>query len=128
MENSNSLQNNKLKFCKIRDVYRSILEFEAKFQQQSGLNLNEGMLLCTLSEKERCTSGEIAEAMGLTCSNCSKVIANLEVKGLIKRTLGSDDKRKMYFSLTTEGKKTLNNLNLCNTDLPENLLKILQFS
>ena len=64
--------------CKIRDVYRAIAEFETQFMQQYNLSLNEGMLLCTLLNTPRLTSGEIAEALGLTCSNTSKLIRSVE--------------------------------------------------
>ena len=37
-------------FCKIRDVYRAITEFEARFEKRYGLGLNEGSLLCALSD------------------------------------------------------------------------------
>ena len=113
------------KFCRIRDIYRSILEFEAVFNRHFGLNLNEAMLLCTLSEKERHSSGEIAETMGLTCSNCSKVIVSVEKKDLIHRNLGSEDKRQMYFSLTEKGRQTLETLKKCEIDLPEKLKEIM---
>jgi len=113
------------KFCRIRDIYRSILEFEAIFNRHFGLNLNEAMLLCTLSEKARRSSGEIAEAMGLTCSNCSKVIVAVEIKNLIHRDLGNKDKRRMYFSLTEEGRKTFETLKKCEIDLPEKLKEIM---
>lgn len=46
--------------CKIRDVYRAIAEFEVQFVQKYDLSLNEGMLLCTLLEAPKLTSGEMA--------------------------------------------------------------------
>ena len=73
--------------CKIRDVYRAIAEFETQFMQQYNLSLNEGMLLCTLLNTPRLTSGEIAEALGLTCSNTSKLIRSVEEKKLIARII-----------------------------------------
>ena len=91
--------------CKIRDVYRAIAEFETQFMQQYNLSLNEGMLLCTLLNTPRLTSGEIAEALGLTCSNTSKLIRSVEEKKLIARIIGKVDKRQMHFSLTAEGKE-----------------------
>ena len=60
--------------CKIRDVYRAIAEFEVQFTQMYDLSLNEGMLLCTLLNTPKLTSSEIAEALGLSASNTSKVI------------------------------------------------------
>ena len=93
--------------CKIRDLYRAIAEFETRFEKAHHLCLNEGMLLCCLSRKKRLSSGEIAEQLGLSNSNTSKVIRSVEDKGYIERNLGDCDKRQMYFSLTAEGKKIL---------------------
>lgn len=89
--------------CQIRDIYRSIADFENEFIKKHDLCLNEGMLLCTLSNAERLSSGEIAEILGLTNSNASKVIRAVEKKDLIKRELGDQDKRQMNFILTSKG-------------------------
>ncbi|MDR2120978.1 MAG: MarR family transcriptional regulator [Tannerella sp.] len=111
--------------CRIRDIYRAIVEFENTFQRRYGLGLNEGMLLCTLSKADACTSGEIASVMGLTCSNTSKVIASAEKKELIERTLGNCDKRQMYFKLTDRGRAQLAAIRECEPELPELLKTIL---
>lgn len=112
--------------CKIRDIYRAVAAFETEFEKQHNLCLNEGMLLCTLDKKESLSSGEIAELLGLTTSNTSKVIKSVENKKLVKRVLGSVDKRQMYFSLSDKGKKVLSEIK-CNEfvlpDLLEDLLK-----
>lgn len=110
--------------CKIRDIYRSIVSFELRFEERYNLCLNEGMLLCTLSGVKQLSSGEIAESLGLTASNASKVIKSAEVKGLIKRILGNKDKRQMYFSLTSEGKKLLSAIDCDLVGIPD-LLKTL---
>ena len=70
--------------CKIRDLYRAIAEFETRFEKAHHLCLNEGMLLCCLSRKKRLSSGEIAEQLGLSNSNTSKVIRSVEDKGYIE--------------------------------------------
>ena len=110
--------------CLIRDIYRSIGDFEANFQQTHDLCLNEGMLLCTL-QKGKLSSGEIAEALGLSHSNASKVIKSVEDKGLVDRVLGSKDKRQMYFSLSEEGKKRLSAIKCDSVDIPELLKSVL---
>jgi DNA-binding MarR family transcriptional regulator len=114
------------KLCKIRDIYRSIVEFENIFQKRYNLGLNEGMLLCTVnkSKSKQCSSGEIASLLGLTFSNASKVIASVEKKGLLKRILGNNDKRQMYFILTKKGDELLMSMQNCELDVPE-LLKII---
>lgn len=103
--------------CKIREIYRSIAEFEARFQQAHHLCLNEGMLLCSLNNN-RLTSGEIAALLNLTASNASKVIRSVESKGLVERVLGQKDKRQMYFSLTKAGKKRLSDIQCDETEIP----------
>lgn len=103
--------------CKIRDLYRSIAEFEVGFQEKYDLCLNEGMLLCTLGEN-KLTSSELAEVLGLTPSNTSKVIKSVENKGFIKRNIGKSDKRQMHFTLTKNGREALDNLKCTQLSLP----------
>lgn len=109
--------------CKIRDIYRSIAEFETRFEQAHQLCLNEGMLLCSL-KSGRLTSGEMATQLGLTASNTSKVIRSVETKGLIERVTGRNDKRQMYFSLTKAGKKRLAEIQCDKTEIPDILKNI----
>lgn len=112
-------------FCKIRDVYRAITDFEARFEKRYGLGLNEGSLLCALHEVGRLSSGDIAKQLNLTQSNASKVIRAAENKGLIQRRLGDDDKRQMYFSLTPEGERCLTQLHCCDIEVPAVLKQLL---
>lgn len=110
--------------CLIRDIYQSIGEFETLFQKEHNLCLNEGMLLCTL-KTEKYSSGEIAEMLGLTHSNTSKVIKSVEEKGLVERVLGEKDKRQMFFSLTEKGKEKLSAIKCETVKIPDILKDIL---
>ena len=105
--------------CRIRDVYRAILDFEQYFEQHYDLNLNEAMLLCTLSGHPLQTAGEVAEALRLTNSNASKVIASAEALKLIKRQMCKDDKRRMRFSLTALGEERLARLQADDIEVPD---------
>ena len=109
--------------CKIRDVYRAIAEFEVQFTQMYDLSLNEGML-CTLLNTPKLTSSEIAEALGLSASNTSKVIRSVEGKKLITRLIGKEDKRQMRFSLTTEGKNRISDIKNATFELSELLQQV----
>lgn len=91
------------KLCRIRDIQRSIAEFERGFEKRYAICLNEGMLLCSLRRGERMSSGELGGALGLTSSNVSKVIAQVERKGYVYRMCGGSDKRQMHFTLTDSG-------------------------
>lgn len=112
---------NSFNICKVRDVYRAVLSLEHYFEENYNLNLNEAMLLCTLFENNKLTAGDLAERLGLTCSNTSKVIASAEKKKLIKRSMGKEDKRKMLFSLTPQGTDRLSTLKADPVELPEPL-------
>ena len=113
---------------KIRDVYRAIVEFENEFIRVYDLSLNEGMLLCTLLERPKLTSGEIAEVLGLTASNTSKVIRSVESKKLITRLIGSEDKRQMLFTLSKEGKERIHAIKHSDIELSEILQKVTELS
>ncbi len=112
--------------CRLRSIYRAITALEQEMQKLHGININEGMLLCLLSENKSLTSGEIAEALGLTCSNTSKIICAVEKKALISRVMGKTDKREMYFSLSAAGKKRLKEMKDCDWELPEILTQVLE--
>ncbi|MDH6309496.1 DNA-binding MarR family transcriptional regulator [Dysgonomonas sp. PFB1-18] len=111
--------------CQIRDVYREIYEFELTFQQLYNLGLNEGMLLCSLNT-QKYSSNELAGILGLSNSNTSKVIKSIEKKGLIKRIVGKDDKRQMYFALTQAGQKKLESIKCAEFEIPETLRTIIK--
>ncbi|MGL5272752.1 MAG: winged helix DNA-binding protein [Phocaeicola sp.] len=111
------------KLCKIRDIQRSIMLFEQQFIECYGICLNEGMALCSIcqSEKKRLTASEVSELLGLTLSNTSKVLASIEKKLLIKRSLGKTDKRQMFFSLTPKGTELLSSIKCNGLTVPETL-------
>ena len=64
----------------IRDIQRSVMNFESAFEKSYGICLNEGMALCSLKNVSKLSAGELGELLGLTPSNTSKVIASLEKK------------------------------------------------
>lgn len=111
------------KLCKIRDLYRAIGEFENRFTKTYGISLNEGMLLCTLQDNGQQTSSEIADALGLSHSNASKVIRSVEEKDLITRRVGKEDKRQMNFVLTPAGHELITKIKNATYSLPELLEK-----
>lgn len=110
--------------CKIRDIYRLVYDFEINFEKHFGLTLNEGMLLCSLNNTVKLSSGEIASSLGLSCSNTSKVIKSVENKNLIKRGIGAEDKRQMYFSLTDKGKEIIHRIKSADIEISEALTKL----
>ena len=108
----------------ILDIYLAISEFEVQFMQEFDLSLNEGMLLCTLLNTPKLTSSEIAEALGLSASNTSKVIRSVEDKKLIARLVGKTDKSQMHFALTPEGKSRITVIKNSTPEIPALLQEI----
>lgn len=113
------------KLCKIRDLYLQIADFELEFQKKFGLSLNEGMALCSLKEDEKLSSGRLSELLRLSASNTSKILKSLENKNLIIRELGKSDKRSIFFSLTNEGKKILQEIQCTPLEIPKNLEEVI---
>lgn len=112
------------KLCKIRDIQKALENYEIAFDKKFDLSLKEAMILCGISEAE-CSATELAEKIDLTCSNCSKVINSVEKKGLIQRTLGTNDKRNMFFRLTADGKEKLDYIIRYKPEIPEALKNLL---
>lgn len=110
--------------CHIREVYRTIAVFEQTLRQHYGLNFNEAVLLCIVSERKNISSGELAEEMELTCSNTSKVISALENMRLIVRHPCKEDLRSMKFSITKKGANLLSEINCGNVELPEGIREL----
>ena len=98
--------------CAMRDVFKAMGNFETAFEKMYQITLNEAMILCALKEASE----------KVTATNTSKMLRILEEKGLIVRSLGSEDRRQMYFHLTHTGKQRVNELELDKVEIPD-LLK-----
>lgn len=107
--------------CKVRDLYRGIGEFEENMHAKFGISLNEGMLLCCIYTNGIMSSTELSKVLGLTPSNMSKVIRQVESRGYIKRIVGVEDKRTMRFDLNDSGKEMLMTIKAWDCPIPENL-------
>ena len=100
------------KLCRIRDLQRAVMRFEADFEAHYGISLNEGMTLCSLSQCEKMCPGELGEALGLTPSNMSKVLRSVESKGLAVREMCCKDRRQFFYSVTAAGAPAARNARL----------------
>ena len=108
--------------CSLLGLAQAVDMFEKDFLDVHSLSLKEGMLLCCISEQQL-TASDIACKIDLTNSNCSKVIKSVEKKGLIERSFGIDDKRKMFFVLTESGKNKMLEIIKEEVEIPELLSK-----
>lgn len=109
--------------CAMREVFKAMTDFEIAFEEVYQLSLNEAMVLCTLKEAtEKMSATNLSKLTDLSPSHTSKMLRILEEKKLIVRTLGSEDRRQMYFHLSPAGQKRANELKLDKVKIPK-LLK-----
>lgn len=97
-------------------MFQAINKAEIQLQEQLGLKINEAMVLFQLSEKDGMLSGRIAEALGLSKSNASKVIVAMEKKGYLRRQTCKKDSRCQRFFLEPDGKKMIKKLQALQLD------------
>ena len=109
---------------KLRNAYRAIISFENQLEKATGLNINEAMLLCLLSDGEHRLSGEIADELGLTRSNASKVIASLEKQSLIRRQACKEDSRCQKFHINKKGLEMLEHVHCDSLQMPKELVNL----
>lgn len=102
----------------------TIREIESALLESAGCDLNQAMLLCVIAD-DSLSASEIANQIGMLPAQNSKLLSAVEEKGWIIRQLGQDDKRKIYFSLTTNGKKQLEKIKSLNLDIPKLLAPLL---
>jgi DNA-binding MarR family transcriptional regulator len=93
--------------CKLKDIYKSLYNFEKEFAERNGITINEGMVLCCMKDGRPRAANELCDFVGLSNSRVSRIITTVESKGYIVREMGTTDKRQMIFSLTEEGKKKI---------------------
>ena len=111
--------------CRIKEVYKTLHQFENTFVERHGITINEAMLLCCLKNGEVKTAGELCEYIGLSGPRVSKIITTVENKGYIRRGISSHDRRQMLFSLTEEGVAKIRQMQTAPVGLEELLAQLL---
>jgi DNA-binding MarR family transcriptional regulator/GNAT superfamily N-acetyltransferase len=74
---------------------------------QSQFSLTEVRVLYELAHRERVTAGELCQDLGLDRGYLSRMLQNFESQGVIKTAPSPDDRRRVFLSLTTKGRKVL---------------------
>lgn len=69
----------------------------------------DGVLLWLFMQDRAAMAGELARALGLTSGRIANILKKLDEKGMITRTMGTEDKRKVYISLTESGRERIEN-------------------
>lgn len=71
------------------------------------LSQNERAVLVLLDSQERLLSAEIAVTEKITPQSTGQIIKHLDALGFIKKENDANDKRKVYLSLSSKGKKMI---------------------
>ena len=106
--------------CVMRDLVRALSELEGNLANSYRMSLNEAMVLCCIGDN-KLTASTISHQTGLLPPHTSKTISSIEKKSLVKRYLGEQDKRQMYFKLTAKGKELLCRLKENGIEIPISL-------
>lgn len=78
-------------------------------EQQADLSLRQFSAL-TLIQEESTSLGELARQLHVTPAVVTGLIDRLERRGYVQRTTGTDDRRRVLLSLTDEGRRARNAL------------------
>ena len=79
---------------------------EHELQQRHGLGVNEFEALERLVEGGgRCRAQELTEALPLSQSAASRLVARLERQGLVTRSICANDRRGVFVCLTEAGRE-----------------------
>ena len=101
--------------AELMDVWRELLErharttsaLERRLQHEHGLGVSEYEVLDRLatSGKDDCRMQELADAVHLSQSALSRVVARLETDGLVTRGMCPEDRRGIMACLTPDGRE-----------------------
>ncbi len=109
--------------CTMREIVLGLHKLEDQLIQQLGIDLREATLICCLADQSLSAS-EIASRLELKMPHTSKILSSLEKKELLSRTIGKEDKRKMFFALNKMGLSIYEAIKDFSFDVPPPLDKL----
>ena len=69
-----------------------------------GKRRGQGRILRTLRQREEMPQKELQDLLGIQAGSMSEIAAKLEDKGLIVRVRSEEDRRKVFLSITEQGR------------------------
>lgn len=79
---------------------------ECKLQEQHGIGVSEFEALERLANADRqCRGTDLTEAVHLSQSATSRLVARMEREGFVARTMCDQDRRGIFVTLTETGRK-----------------------
>ncbi len=84
---------------------RRFWAFASRRLEASGDSLPIWQVLCHLKRVQRSTQANLAVAVGQEPPHMSRLLDNLELQQLVRRDRDSEDRRRIYVSLTRRGQQ-----------------------
>ncbi len=109
-----------LDLCSIRKLQTAIRTFEENLKKETGLSLNDALLLCA-TRKGINEPGALAKELELSPSRLTRVLDTLEKRDLIVRKVSQTDRRGISVSLTEAGQELIGNYSCSGIQVPEEL-------
>ena len=109
-----------LDLCSIRKLQTSIRTFEETLKKETGLSLNDALLLCA-THKGIHEPSALAKELELSPSRLTRILDTLEKRNLIVRTISEADRRGVLVSLTADGDKLIERYSCSGITIPEEL-------
>lgn len=97
------MENNQKALVLLRQIIRSTDMQDKEISRRTGLTLPQLMTMQTLRENPKLTSGELAKKMTLTQATVTSILDRLEKKRLVARERCTEDRRKVWITLTNDG-------------------------
>ncbi len=101
------MENSQKALVLLRQIIRSTDMQEKEISRSTGVTPPQLMVMQTLRDNTQLTTGELAKEMVLTQATVTSILDRLEKKELISRERGTEDKRKVWVSLTESGNELM---------------------
>ncbi|MBL8966297.1 MAG: winged helix DNA-binding protein [Spirochaetaceae bacterium] len=106
--------------CSLSRIVSLLNHLDEKLRDSQSVGLMEAVVLCSLG-KALTSPTEISKATGISASNLSRVLRNLEERRFVERNIDDIDKRRLRFALTSEGHSRLASIQASGLEIPEEL-------
>ncbi len=94
----------------LRQIARSIDRYNRRFAERTNLTVSQCVALRELRAIGSCTSGELADRVGISRGTATGILDRLESEHLVQRRRGPTDRRRVYISLTRAGRRMASDL------------------
>lgn len=91
----------------LRRIIRAIDMRSRRLMQQAGFTGPQLLVLQALGQHEEMSAGELAREVNLSQGTITSILDRLEKRELIKRVRSDSDRRKVFVTLTDNGKEQL---------------------